>query len=340
MSGVRLAHPWSTSMKSPSSRARLFVKTLLSALLPGLLSIAMAADTPAPAAGKPPSAATSTAGPESFDSAEKAADALIDAAEKFNVTSLIRIVGPQGEDLVLTGEYAQDRERAEEFAAQARKKKQVALDPKTDARAYLLVGEEDWPFALPIVKRDGRWSFDAAAGRRELMYRRIGSNELDAIAICENYVDAQFDYAYRKRSGYQAPQYAQHVISTPGKQDGLAWKNPDGSWGGPIGENVAEAIEQGYNLKADPYHGYFFKVLKAQGPAAPLGTMDYVVEGIMIGGFALVAAPAEYGETGLKTFMVSHTGVVYEKDLGPDTLQQFQQMDRFNPDKSWSPVAD
>jgi len=309
-------------------------------MLGGVLSAAIAADAPAPPANKATTTTPSTAGPQTFDSAEKAADALVDAAEKFNVTSLIRIVGPQGEDLVLTGEYAQDRERAQEFAAQARKRKQVSVDPKTDTRAYLLVGEQDWPFALPIVKRDGRWSFDAAAGRQELMYRRIGSNELDAIDICEGYVDAQFDFAYRKRQGYEAPHYAQHIISSPGKQDGLAWKNPDGSWGGPIGEKIAEAIEQGYNLKADPYHGYFFKVLKGQGAAAPLGTMDYVVGGVMLGGFALVAAPAEYGETGLKTFMVSHTGVVYEKDLGPDTLQQFQQMERFDPDKSWTPVKD
>jgi len=201
------------------------------------------------------------------------------------------------------------------------------------------VGEEDWPFALPIVKRDGRWSFDAAAGRQELLYRRIGSNELDAIEICEGYVEAQFDYAYRKRQGYAAPQYAQHIISSPGKQDGLAWQNADGSWGGPIGEKIAQAIAQGYDLKADPYHGYFFKVLKGQGPDAPLGTLDYVVEGVMIGGFALVAAPAEYGETGLKTFMVSNTGVVYEKDLGDDTLEEFQKMDRFNPDKTWRPVS-
>ena len=313
---------------------------ILGVMLGGVLSAAIAADAPATPANKATTTTPSTAGPQTFDSAEKAADALVDAAEKFNVTSLIRIVGPQGEDLVLTGEYAQDRERALEFAAQARKKKQVSVDPKTDARAYLLVGEQDWPFALPIVKHNGRWSFDAAAGRQELMYRRIGSNELDAIDICEGYVDAQFDFAYRKRQGYEAPHYAQHIISSPGKQDGLAWKNPDGSWGGPIGEKIAEAIEQGYNLKADPYHGYFFKVLKGQGAAAPLGTMDYVVGGVMLGGFALVAAPAEYGETGLKTFMVSHTGVVYEKDLGPDTLQQFQQMERFDPDKSWTPVKD
>jgi Protein of unknown function (DUF2950) len=311
---------------------------ILSAALAIALGAAWAAEPAAPAV---PAASVKPAavGQQTFQSAEKAGDALVDAAERFDVTSLIRIVGPQGEDLVLTGEYAQDRERAQEFAAQARMKKQIAQDPKSDARAYLLIGEEDWPFALPIVKRDGRWSFDAAAGRKELLYRRIGSNELDAIEICENYVEAQFDYAYRKHQGYTAPQYAQRVISSPGKQDGLAWQNPDGSWGGPIGEEIAHAIEQGYNLKADPYHGYFFKVLKAQGPAAPLGAMDFVVEGIMIGGFALVAAPAEYGETGLKTFMVSHTGVVYEKDLGPDSLAEFQKMERFNPDKSWTPVV-
>ena len=314
------------------------IACVMGAVLGGLLTASMAAET-APAT-KSTSVTPHAAGPQTFDSAEKAADALVDAADKFDVTSLIRIVGSQGEDLILTGEYAQDRERAQEFAAQARKKKHVAVDPKTDTRAYLLVGEEDWPFALPIVKRDGRWSFDAAAGRQELMFRRIGSNELDAIAICEGYVEAQFDYAYRKRTGYEAPQYAQHIISSPGKQDGLAWQKPDGTWAGPIGEKIAHALEQGYNLKAEPYHGYFFKLLKAQGPAAPLGTMDYVVEGIMIGGFALVAAPAEYGETGLKTFMVSHTGVVYEKDLGPDTLAEFQKMERFNPDKSWTPVVD
>jgi hypothetical protein len=310
----------------------------MSAVLGGLLTASIAAET-APAM-KSTSVTSRAAGPQTFDSAEKAADALVDATDKFDVTSLIRIVGSQGEDLILTGEYAQDRERAQEFAAQARKKKHIALDPKTDTRAYLLVGEEDWPFALPIVKRDGRWSFDAGAGRQELMFRRIGSNELDAIAICEGYVEAQFDYAYRQRKLYDAPQYAQRIISSPGKQDGLAWQKPDGTWAGPVGEKIAHALEQGYNLKAEPYHGYFFKVLKAQGPAAPLGNMDYVVEGIMIGGFALVAAPAEYGETGLKTFMVSHSGVVYEKDLGPDSLAEFQKMERFNPDKSWTPVVD
>ena len=284
--------------------------------------------------------ATGARAPETFATPEQAAAAIVDAAEKFDVAALLRIVGRDGEDVVLTGEYAQDRERAQEFAAEAREKNQIALDPKIKGRALLLIGEENWPFALPIVKRGGRWSFDVAAGRNELFNRRIGSNELDAIEIWHELVEAQFDYAYRQHTVYQVPQYAQRVISSPGTRDGLAWQNADGSWGGPVGEKIARAIAQGYNMKAEPYHGYFFKVLKGQGPHAPLGAMDFVVKGAMIGGFALVAAPAEYGETGFKTFMVSHTGVVYEKDLGPATLAIFQKMELFDPDNSWKPVVE
>jgi hypothetical protein len=153
-------------------------------------------------------------------------------------------------------------------------------------------------------------------------------------------VEAQQDYAFRKREGYDVNQYAQRIISAPGKEDGLAWQNADGTWGGPIGEKIALAIQQGYSSKAEPYHGYFFKILTGQGPAAPLGEMDYVVEGVMIGGFALVAAPAEYGVTGVKTFMVSNDGVVYQKDFGITTLDNFATMKRFNPDSSWSPVVE
>jgi hypothetical protein len=144
----------------------------------------------------------------------------------------------------------------------------------------------------------------------------------------------------KARDGYDVNQYAQHIISTPGTQDGLAWQNADGTWDGPIGEAVANAIAKGYSKRTEPYHGYFFKVLKGQGPAAPLGQMDFVVNGAMIGGFALIAAPAQYGLTGIKTFMVSHDGVVYEKDLGPSTLDQFATLDRFNPDRTWRPVVE
>jgi hypothetical protein len=204
----------------------------------------------------------------------------------------------------------------------------------------LLVGNEDWPFPLPLVKKNQKWFFDANAGRQELLYRRIGSNELDAIQICHGYVEAQHAYALEPRQGYDVNQYAQRVISTPGKQDGLAWQNADGSWAGPIGEKIAQAIDQGYTTKSEPYHGYFFKILKGQGPAAPLGKMDYVVNGLMVGGFGLVAAPAEYGVTGVSTFIVSQDGVVYQTDFGPNTLNEFKKMERFNPDKSWNPVLE
>jgi hypothetical protein len=285
-----------------------------------------------------PVPATSFAGAKTFATPQQAADALVAAADKFDVTALTEIFGPDGEDIVFSGEFAQDHKRAADFAAEARGKTRVSVDPKTGNRAFLIVGNGDWPFPVPIVKRGQRWAFDSKAGRQELLYRRIGANELDAIAIARGYVDAQHEYALQKREGYDVNQYAQRIVSTPGKQDGLAWQNPDGTWGGPIGENIARAIEQGYTSGAEPYHGYFFKILKGQGPAAPLGEMDFVVKGVMIGGFALVAAPAEYGVTGVRTFMVSHDGVVYERDLGPETLDEFKRMERFNPDKSWSPV--
>jgi hypothetical protein len=273
-----------------------------------------------------------------FDSPDRAADALVAAAANYDLNALEQMFGPQFKSVVLSGESAQDRQRAADFVAKAEEKKQVSIDPKSRARAFLLVGNDDWPFPIPIVKRGTKWSFDTAAGKQEITYRRVGANELDAIAICRGYVEAQHEYALKPRQGYDVNQYAQRIISTPGTQDGLAWQNGDGTWDGPVGEKVAEAIQKGYS-SGEPYHGYFFKVLKGQGPAAPLGQMDFVVKGVMIGGFALAAAPAEYGKTGVKTFIVSQDGVVYEKDLGPTTLDQFKKMERFNPDMTWKPVA-
>src|SRR5215472_9581638 len=286
------------------------------------------------------SPASTTVSAKMFNTPQQAADELVDAAEKFDVRALEYIFGPDGDDIVLSGEYPQDRQRASDFAAEAREKKQVSIDPKKGNRAFLLVGNEDWPFPVPLVKLGDKWYFDANAGRQELLHRRIGANELDAIDICRGYVDAQYEYAFQPREGFNVNQYAQRIISNPGKQDGLGWQNSDGSWGGPIGEKIAQAIEQGYSPGAEPYHGYFFKILKGQGPAAPLGEIDYVVKGVMIGGFALVAAPAEYAVTGVRTFIVSQDGVVYEKDFGPGTLSEFTKMERFNPDKSWTPVLD
>jgi Protein of unknown function (DUF2950) len=249
-------------------------------------------------------------------------------------------LGPAGKQIIHTGEPAGDKEVVKQFAEQARMKMNVAIDPKSKRRAFISVGNEDWPFPVPIVKTGTTWSFDSKAGLNEVLFRRIGRNELSAIAIAHGFVEAQDEYAMAKHGDSQVNQYAQKIISTPGKQDGLAWQNSDGTWDGPVGENVARAIERGYSSRTEPYQGYFFKVLKGQGPDAPLGQMDYVVNGAMIGGFALIAFPARYQDTGVNTFMVSNDGVVYQKDLGPNTLELAQKIDRFNPDKSWSPVAE
>jgi hypothetical protein len=278
------------------------------------------------------------AGPRTFATPQQAADALIDATEKFDVAALESLFGPEGHDIIHTGEAALDKEVANAFAAQARAKKNVALDPKTRSRAFLSIGQDSWPFPVPIVKRAGMWFFDAKAGRQEILYRRIGRNELDAIEILGGFVEAQHEYALLKHDGSGVNQYAQRLISTPDKQDGLAWQLEDGTWAGPVGEKVAAAIARGYTGKDEPFHGYHFKVLRGQGPTAPLGQMYFLVKNVMIGGFALVAAPAEYGVTGVKTFIVSHDGVIYEKDLGKDTLTTFRKMELYNPDKTWSSV--
>ena len=261
------------------------------------------------------------------------------AAGVFDVRLLDELFGPDTRDVLLSGEEAQDRQRAADFVAMAHDEISVSVDPKTGTRAFLTVGDNDWPFPIPIVKRGGKWSFDTKAGRQELLYRRIGSNELDAIRVCRGYHEAQYEYAEKPREGFDVNQYAQRIVSSPGKQDGLAWQTADGTWDGPVGEKIASAIERGYSTSAQPYHGYFFKMLKGQGPAAPLGEMDYVIKGVMIGGFALAAAPAEYGVTGVKTFMISQDGVVYEKDFGTATLDEFAKLERFNPDRSWTPVT-
>jgi Protein of unknown function (DUF2950) len=281
---------------------------------------------------------TSTQSQKTFATSKEAAEALIQAAGSFDVPALTQILGPGSEELVASGDSVRDKEFAAAFAAKANEKYSIVVDPKNADHAVLVIGSSDWPLPVPIIKRNGRWFFDTKAGRQETLYRRIGSNELDAIEICRGYVDAQNAYALEKHDGAQANQYAQRIISTPGKHDGLVWKNPDGSLGGPIAEAIADALAQGYTDKAKPYHGYFFKILKGQGSAQPLGEMNYVVGGAMIGGFALAAAPANYRVTGVKTFVVSYEGIVYQKDLGPDTLKSFTGMQLYNPDKTWQPT--
>ena len=278
-----------------------------------------------------------TTPPRLFASPESASAALLAAADKFDVPALKAILGGDGADLVESEDTVQDRQTATAFAAEAKQKQRIQLD-STKTTATLTVGPSDWPLPIPIVKHDNQWYFDAAAGREEVLRRRIGRNELDAIQVCHGYVEAQRQYALTKHDGAVVNQYAQRVISSPGKQDGLAWQTSDGKWGGPVGEEIAGAIAEGYKDRYQPYHGYYFKILKGQGPAAPMGQMDFVVDSAMIGGFALVAAPAEYLVTGVKTFIVSHSGIVYEKDLGDQTLEAFRAMDRYNPDSTWKAV--
>ena len=277
---------------------------------------------------------------KAFTTPEQASEALIAAAESFDVPALKEILGPDGLDLVVTEDPVNDKTQAQNFAAKAREKNAIVRDPKKSSRAQLTVGNEDWPLPIPLVKSSKGWRFDTKAGRQELLYRRIGQNELDAIEVCRGYVEAQHEYALEKHDGATVNQYAQRVLSTPGKHDGLAWQDADGSWQGPVGEGIARVIAEGYTDRIEPYHGYHFRILKAQGKHASFGEIDYVVKGVMIGGFALVAAPAEYRITGVKTFIVNQDGIVYEKDLGPHTAQAVKEMWRFDPDPSWHPVEE
>jgi hypothetical protein len=269
-----------------------------------------------------------------------AANALIRAAAKNDVPALVQILGPGSEDLVASQDPVADKNRAEDFAALAGEKQSIKIDPANVNRATIIAGDDSWPFPIPLVKQSGKWHYDTKAGRREILLRRVGENELDAIKICRGFVEAQREYAEEKHDDSELNQYAQKIISTPGKHDGLAWQNADGTWGGPIGDAIAKALQEGYAPGVPPFHGYYFKVLKGQGADAPLGKMDFVVEGAMIGGFALAAVPAQYRVTGVESFIVSYEGVVYQKDLGPDTLTIFKTMKLYNPDKTWQETDD
>ena len=278
---------------------------------------------------------------KTFDTPDQAANALIKAAEAHDNAALLELFGPDGKDLISSGDSVQDKNYLSAFAANAKSKQSVSIDPKNSARAILSVGNAGWPLPVPIVKIKGKWRFDSKAGVKELLHRRIGSNELDAIQVCRGFVEAQMEYAALAREYTGTAQYAQRIISSPGKRDGLYWQNADGTPGGPISEVIAKAIEEGYAPSArSGYHGYYFKVLKGQGPAARMGQLDYVIKGIMIGGFALIAVPAEYGVSGVKTFMVSQDGIVYEKDLGPESRTIATNLERYNPDKTWHRTDD
>jgi hypothetical protein len=280
-------------------------------------------------------ASASSTAQKSFDSPEKALDAAVQAAAADDVPALMAIFGPDGKDIISSGDAVQDDKGRNEFVKLAREKTTITKDPSDPHRVWVSVGPNGWPYPVPIDEKNGKWMFNSKEGRFEILLRHIGENELDAITVCRGFVEAQHDYALADPDKTGVHQYAQRIISTPGKHDGLYWKSEPGQPESPIGEEVAKAIAEGYAKKDQPYHGYYFRVLTGQGPAAPLGQLDYVIKGHMIGGFALVAWPAKYLVTGVKTFMVGYDGVVYEKDLGPDTGKVASAIKRYNPDKGW-----
>jgi hypothetical protein len=278
-------------------------------------------------------------GQKSFESLDDAVNALVGAFRAGDRKALVEILGPKGIPLVSSGDEAADRATFQRFVAGYDRAHRLEGG---GGKVVLYVGDDDFPVAIPLVPDGPRWFWDTDAGDDELLYRRIGRNELATIEVCLAYVDAQREYYSRDR-GTGILEYAQRLESTKGKRDGLYWPTRPGERLSPIGPLVAEARAAGYTRaepgKRAPYHGYLFRMLFSQGPDAPGGAYDFVVKGHMIGGFALVAYPATYAVSGITTFMVSHDGIVYQKDLGPNTAQIANAMKTYNPDKTWTKTA-
>jgi hypothetical protein len=274
--------------------------------------------------------ASSATAQEFYQTPDEAAAALVAAAKAADRAAVMRVLGPGSADIVSSGDPVADVATRKRFIEAYDAKHDVKMDAAD--KAILIVGAQSWPFPIPLVRQDGKWRFDAAAGREEILLRRIGRNELRAIQASLAYVDAQQDYAEKDRGSY-----AQRIVSRAGKKDGLYWPAKEGEERSPLGELAARASAEGYvpGGQRAPYHGYFFKILTRQGPNAPGGAMDYVVRGNMIGGFALVAYPAEYKNSGVMTFLVNHRGQVFEKDLGPNTARLAAGMTAFDPDNTW-----
>ena len=275
---------------------------------------------------------------KSYKTPQDAVDALVASAKTDDPKAALAVLGRDGEDIISSGDKVSDDAVRQRFVASYEAKHQIAMDG--DNKATLVIGDDDYPFPIPLIKKSGLWSFDTDTGRREILFRRIGHNELDAIQTSLAYVDAQNEYADKDRTGAGPGVYAQRFVSEAGKKDGLYWPTAPGEEESPLGELFAKASRQGYRAGQgrSPYHGYYYKILTRQGPAAAGGALDYVVKGKMIGGFALVAYPDEYRNSGVMTFMVNHDGTVFQKDLGPDTENIAEAMTAFNPDKSWTKV--
>ncbi len=270
---------------------------------------------------------------ERFSSAEAAAQAVIDAAAGHDSVRLSAILGPRATGILTSGNAAQDRTEQAEFARLARARHRLEVSPINPNRAILAIGDEDWPFPVPIRRVNGKWSFDASETPAEMRARRIGADELDAIEICHGYVDAQMKYASEDRDRDGMLEYAPRLMSKPGRQDGLYWEGENEPL---IPEGFARAAGDDVGkVAAKPYHGYYFRVLSGQGPSAPGGAHNYFIKGKLVGGFGLVAWPAEYGITGIHTFIVNQDGVVYQNDIAPVQGKPPVPITRFDPDQSW-----
>ncbi|HLG85103.1 MAG TPA: DUF2950 domain-containing protein [Bradyrhizobium sp.] len=271
-----------------------------------------------------------------FHSPDEAAAALASAVKSGSKTDMLKVFGPDGEDIISSSDEVSDASYREKFTAAYDAKHGISMEG--DKKAVLMLGAKDYPFPVPLVHRKTGWEFDTEAGREEVLFRRIGHNELDAMQTCLAYVDAQNEYGDKDR-GAGPGVYAQRIVSTPGHKDGLYW--PSDGDESPFGELAAQASAEGYKVGGgpQPFHGYYYRILTKQGPHAPGGELDYVVNGRMIGGFALVAYPAEYGNSGVMTFIVNHAGIVYQKNLGIDTTELAKHITSFDPDKSWTRVS-
>jgi hypothetical protein len=280
-------------------------------------------------------------GQRTFATPHEAAQALLAAAESDNMPGLSEIFGPAADEILNSGDPVQDQNTRTKFVTRAKQSLKEQIDPANTNRAGLLIGADRFPFPIPLVKTAaGRWYFDTPAGKSEILARRIGSNELDAIAACKAYVDAQYDYATEDRNKNGIPEYARKLISSPDQRDGLFWPGDDMPRTA-FAARAETAASEGYRKKSDgrtPYHGYYYKILLGQGPNARGGALDYIQDNSMIGGFALVAWPAEQGVSGIKTFLVNQDGVIYEKDLGAKTNELAEAMTTYNPDRTWHRV--
>ena len=276
---------------------------------------------------------------KSFATADEAVKTAIAAARSNSEKDLLAIFGAQANDLLSSGDPVADKERRANFLAAYDQKNRLVTEGEN---MILVIGNNDWPFPIPIVKKSEGWVFDAAKGREEILNRRIGQNELDVIQVSLAYVDAQREYAMKVRGKEGLLEYAQKFRSDAGKKNGLYWEAKVGEEQSPLGAFAARARSEGYKAgdKPVPYHGYYYKILTAQGKSAPGGAYSYIVKGKMIGGFALVAYPAEYGNSGVMSFIVNHDGKVFQKDLGKNTASVAQNMKEYNPDSSWIEVKD